>query len=148
MTRISLALTILFAGVVFAGIGTAATPPEQAVLDAEKSWSTAVVAGDAAALDRVLAADLSYGHASGALDNKESYIARIKSGAQKYVSLQYDEGTQVRLYGSSAVLIASAEINSVTDGKPNAQHLRFLHVYIREAGRWQLVAHQSVKLSK
>jgi len=143
MIRNSLLAVSLFAA------SLAAATPEQAVLDAEKTWSTAVVAGDTATLDRLLSADLSYGHASGALDNKKNYIGRIQSGAQKYVSVVYDEGKpDVRVYGLTAVLIASAEVTSLTDGKPNAQHLRFLHVYVRRGGQWQLVAHQSVKLPK
>jgi ketosteroid isomerase-like protein len=139
---------LIFLAVLFAAALLAATP-EQAVLDAEKSWSTAVVAGDTSTLDRVLGDDLSYGHASGAHDTKKTYIDRIRSGAQKYLSFQYDEGaTQVRVYGTTAVLIASAQIRSLTDGVENKQHLRFLHVYVRHNGDWQLVAHQSVKLPK
>jgi hypothetical protein len=125
-----------------------AATPEQSVLDAERAWSQAIVSGDAGTLERVLGDELSYGHASGAIDTKASYIGRIKSGAQKYVSFVYDAGQPAvpRVYGDTATLVALATATSLTDGKPNAKHLRFLHVFVKHGGQWQLVAHQSVEL--
>ena len=124
------------------------TSAEHAVLETERAWSAALVSGDAATLDRILGDELSYGHASGALDTKTSYVARIKSGAQKYVSFVYDAGQPPapRVYGNTATLVAAATATSITDGKPNVKHLRFLHVFAKRGGQWQLVAHQSVEL--
>jgi hypothetical protein len=128
----------------------AAATPEQSVIDTERAWSTAIVSLDTLTLEKILGDELSYGHASGAIDNKASYIGRIKSGAQKYVSFVYDPGQPAapHIYGDTAVLIASATATSNTDGKPNVKHLRFLHVYVNRNGAWQLVAHQSVELRK
>ena len=129
-------------------IALCAATPEQSVLSAEHAWSEAIVSGDAAALDRVLGDELSYGHATGAIDTKASYISRIKSGAQKYVSFVFDadQPPEPRIYGDTATLVASATATSITDGKPNAKHLRYLHVFVKRDGQWQLVAHQSVEL--
>jgi len=123
-----------------------AASPEQAVLAAEKEWARAIAASDSAALEHVLADDLTYGHGSGRTDTKATYIDRIKSGAQKYVSVVYDDGTKVRLYGNTAVVNCVARISSITDGKPNSMHLRMLHVFVKKNGIWQLAAHQSVYL--
>jgi ketosteroid isomerase-like protein len=125
-----------------------AATAEQAVLESERAWAAAVVSRDEQVLNRVLADELSYGHATGALDTKVSYISRIKSGAQNYVSFVFDAGQPAapRIYGDTAILIASATASSITDGKPNVKHLRYLHVYVKRAGRWQLAAHQSVEL--
>jgi uncharacterized protein (TIGR02246 family) len=121
---------------------------EQAVKSVERVWSKAVVAGDVATLERVMGNDLTYGHASGKTDTKRTYIERIQSGAQKYLSFQYDPGASVRIYGNTAVLNAVAQVSSLTDGKENSLHLRFLHVYVKKDGQWQLVAHQSVAIPK
>ncbi len=120
---------------------------EDAVRTAEKSFAMALVHQDAAALERLISPELSYGHASGKLDSKQTYIDRIRSGAQKYVSFKYDsEAPVVHVYGDTATLVASAQVQSVTDGQSNALHLRFLHVWIHSSAGWQLAAHQSVKL--
>lgn len=131
-----------------AAVSLMAASGEQSVLDIERAWSQSVVSGDTATLERVLGDELSYGHASGAIDTKASYIGRIKSGAQKYVSFAYDAGQPPapRIYGDTATLVASAMVTSLTDGKPNTKHLRFLHVFVKHGGQWQLVAHQSVEL--
>jgi ketosteroid isomerase-like protein len=142
----AIAICLLFLTAALSATTLSAASSEQAVRIAEKAFSDAIVAGDVATLEQVMADDATYGHASGNTDTKRTYIDRIRSGAQKYVSFHYDEGTQVRVYGDTAVVNASAEIRSVTDGKPNELHLRMLHVFVRRNGRWQLVAHQSVKL--
>ena len=111
--------------------GVCASPEEQSVLDAEKVWSTALTAGDARTLERVMGDDLTYGHASGNTDTKRTYIDRIRSGAQKYTAFRYDPGISVRVYGATALLNATAQVASITDGKPNAPHLRFLHVWVK-----------------
>jgi ketosteroid isomerase-like protein len=124
-----------------------APPPEDAVRAAEKSFATALTHQDAAALERLLSPELSYGHASGKLDSKRTYIDRIRSGAQKYLSFKYDsEPPAVHVYGDTATLVTSAQVQSITDGQPNAFHLRFLHVWVHGSAGWQLAAHQSVKL--
>lgn len=122
-------------------------PAELAIQSAEREFASALTRADVAALDRLLSADLSYGHASGKLDTKPTYIDRIRTGAQKYVSFQPDpQPPTIHVYGTTATAVASAEIASVTDGQPNSLHLRFLHVWVREKGGWKLVAHQSVRL--
>jgi ketosteroid isomerase-like protein len=124
-----------------------APPPEEAVRAAEKTFATALVHQDAAALEGLLSPELSYGHASGKLDSKRTYIDRIRSGAQKYVSFKYDSAPQVvHIYGDTATLVASAQVQSITDGQPNTLNLRFLHVWVHGGAGWQLAAHQSVKL--
>ena len=94
-----------------------------------------------------MADDLTYGHASGDIDTKTSYLARIRSGTLKYTLFQYDPGTAVRIYGESAVLNGTAQVNSTNDRKASNPHLRFLHVYVRKNGQWLLVAHQSARLA-
>ncbi len=136
----SLGLFLLFA------LPVLAAAPEQAVIDAEKSWGAAIVSGDMSALTKVIGDDLTYGHGNGKTDSKATYIERIRTGAQKYVSFDYDEGMRVRLFGDAAVVNESARVNSITDGVPNAPHLRILHVFVKRGGHWELVAHQSTKL--
>lgn len=138
-------LSILF---VLAGLAMAADKSADAVKAAEKSWASATVAGDEATLGKVLADDLTYTHSTGDTDNKAAYINNLKTGARKYHKLDHDS-MDVRLYGNTAVLTATAQVEtSQKGGSPAAAHLRFIHVWIFENGRWQLVAHQSLRLAK
>ena len=135
--------TILF---LVAGLALAADKSE-AVKAAEKSWAAATVAGDEAKLGQVLADDLTYTHSNGDTDNKAAYINNLKTGARKYHKLDH-ESMDVRLYGNTAVLTATAQVEtSQKGGSATPAHLRFIHVWIMQNGRWQLVAHQSLRLA-
>jgi len=135
--------TILF---VVAGLALAADKSAEGVKAAEKSWASATVAGDEATLGQVLADDLTYTHSNGDTDNKAAYISNLKTGARKYHKLDH-ESMDVRLYGNTAILTATAQVEtSQKGGSATPAHLRFIHVWVFENGRWQLVAHQSLRL--
>jgi len=137
-------LTILFG---LAALAAAADKSADAVKAAEKSWATATVAGDEATLKQVLADDLTYTHSTGDTDTKAVYINNLKTGERKYQKLNH-ESMDVRLYGNTAVLMATAQVETTQKGgSAMAAHLRFLHVWVFQNGRWQMVAHQSLRLA-
>jgi len=117
-----------------------AAAPEDAVKQAELSFTKAIVAKDAAALEKLLGDDLTYAHSDGHHDTKASYIDNLKTGKQKYDKAEAGD-LSVRVYGNTAVL--TGKWNLVTD-RPLA--LSILHVYVKRGGQWQLVAHQSARL--
>jgi ketosteroid isomerase-like protein len=53
---------------------------------------------------------------------------------------------QVRAYGSTAVVIGQVKVALVSGGQPKDMVLRFLDVWAKRAGKWQMVAWQSTKL--
>jgi ketosteroid isomerase-like protein len=131
---------------VAAGLAAAADRTADAVKAAEKSWATATVSGDEATLKQVLADDLTYTHSNGELDSKTVYINNLKTGARKYHKINH-EAMDVRVYGNVAVLNATAQVEtSQKGGTPSPAHLKFIHVWYLHNGRWQLVAHQSLRL--
>jgi uncharacterized protein (TIGR02246 family) len=132
---------------VAAGLAMAANKSVEAVKAAEKSWASATVAGDEATLSQVLADDLTYTHSSGDTDSKAAFINNLKTGARKYHKLDH-ESMDVRLYGNTAILTATAQVEtSQKGGSPAPAHLRFIHVWVLQNGRWQMVAHQSLRLA-
>jgi ketosteroid isomerase-like protein len=140
MMRLALTLSILV------GLAAAADKNADAVKAAEKSWASATVAGDEATLKQVLSDDLTYTHSNGETDTKAVFIDNLKTGARKYHKVNH-ESMDVRLYGNTAVLAATAQVEtSQKGGSVNPAHLRFIHVWVSQKGRWQLVAHQSLRL--
>lgn len=135
--------TILF---VAASLALAANNSGDAVKAQEKLWASATVAGDEASLKKVLADDLTYTHSNGDTDGKAAFIDNLKSGARKYHKVDH-ESMDVRVYGKTAVLTATAQIEtSQKGGNVAPAHLRFIHVWVLRNGQWQLVAHQSLRL--
>ena len=116
-----------------------------AVKAAEKAWADATVHNDRAGLDKVLSDDLAYIHSTGDIDTKKVFIANL-DGVRKYTKIEH-ENIEVREYGNTAVVMATANIATSAKGAaPAPAHLRFLHVWILRGGKWQMVAHQSLRL--
>ena len=139
--------TLLF-GALASGVLLAADGKTlEAVKSADRAWANATVKGDAAALQNLLADDLTYTHSNGETDTKKIYIDNL-TGARKYHKIEYDS-LEARLYanGNAAVVTAVVRIETSQKGGPvNPAHLRFIHMWIHQQGRWQLVAHQSLRL--
>ena len=122
---------------------TAQTPAEQAVRQVEDRRVKAMIDDDFAALDAVLADDLTYAHSSGALDTKASYLESLKSGKTKYLTFDRTPSV-VRLYGDTAVITGAATLSLRGQAAPFS--LRYTVVYVRRDGQWRMVAWQSTRL--
>lgn len=124
-----------------------AADPEAAIRDAEKGWANAVVARDFQALDKIFGDKLIYAHATGAIESKEQYLGRLRSGAQKYDTIVH-ESMRVVPYGDSAVSHSILRMTGISNGKPFNDHVMALHLWEKQAGSWRLVAHQTTKLAE
>src|SRR5438309_589180 len=63
------------------------TKEEQKVAAAVDALNKALVATDSIALDKLTTAELSYGHSSGKVENKQTFIHNALSDALKYLSI-------------------------------------------------------------
>ncbi len=124
---------------------TAPTKAEQAVMKFEQERVEALTQGDLAKLEPLLADDLTYTHSSGRVDSKEQFLESLKNGSVKYESMTHSN-VKVALYGNTAVMRGESELKLISGGRPVAFRIRFLNVYVKKAGRWQLSAWQSTRL--
>jgi ketosteroid isomerase-like protein len=143
MKKIFLTSLFLFAFVISAAAQN--NKIEQAIIQLEKEWVEALVKADAVALERIYSDTLTYTHSSAVTDSKASYIANLKTGKTKYVSLERED-VKVRVYGNTALHTSKTNISLVTDGKPNSFAVKMLHVYVKEGKDWRMVAHQTTRL--
>ena len=121
----------------------AETPEQIQALDRE--WAQACVQADLAKLEQILSDDLTYTHSSGQTQTKAEFIATVREGKTRYRSLEFLQ-SNVRLYGNSAVSNSEVRVNLTIDGKDVSVHPRFLHVWVKQNGHWQLAAHQGTKI--
>jgi ketosteroid isomerase-like protein len=120
-----------------------AAGPEDQVHDAAMGWMNAAVAQDAAALDRFLADDLQYAHASGSKQTKKEYIAAVAHGPAHYESFTLSD-LKVQPYGDHvAILTAYCDVKMAGQ---DSFRVRTLQVYTRNNGQWQMSAHQSARM--
>ncbi len=138
---------VLMLPVLFAALALAQTAgPEEEVRKAEKAWAAAVVARDYAALDRIFCDQLIYAHSTGAVEDKNEYVARLRKGAQRYDELSHEKMT-VKIHGDAAVVHAHVRMKGLSNGRPFDDRLMMLHLWVNHGGSaWRLAAHQTTKL--
>ena len=118
---------------------------EDEIRAAEKSWAAAVKARDYAALDKIFTPGLVYAHATGAIEDKEKYIGRLRSGAQRYEGITH-ENTKIIVYGDSAVAHSIMRMTGSNNAGPFNDHVMTMHLWVKQNGSWRLAAHQTTKI--
>lgn len=105
----------------------------------EKVWNEAHVRGDADALDRLWADDLTVAVPNMPVMTKQNAMGIARSGRikfQRYVT----SDIRVRVYGDAAVVTGLVERTRNLNGRDIDDKWRFTKVYIKQTGKWQVVA--------
>jgi ketosteroid isomerase-like protein len=102
---------------------------------------------DVAALNRILSDDLIYTHANGLQQTKAQLIGVLGSGDMKYESITPGDDIRVRIYNQAAVVTGRASIKIRAHGEEQTFKLCYLDVYVKQDGRWQMVAWQSSRVA-
>jgi ketosteroid isomerase-like protein len=114
-----------------------AAQAEREVRALEAARKDAIQAGDRAALESLYAADFRGVTSGGAQVGREEVIAALLRAKGKAAE---PEDLQVRIFGNVAVVTGRLRLAD------NGGTLRYLHVYVRRDGPWQLVAGQSTNV--
>jgi hypothetical protein len=120
------------------------TGKEGAVSAAVDALHKAMIAADKGALDRIAAAELSYGHSSGRLENKAEFIDAIVSGKSGFSTIDL-EGQTVNVVDGMAIV---RHLFHGTQRKSGDKVKLFnLTIWLQQKGEWKLVARQAAKLA-
>jgi ketosteroid isomerase-like protein len=148
MHRRQLSLLALAVGLLGALPAFAAEADEDAAVAKNVvAFRAAQIAADAKALDALCAAELSYSHSDGRVEDKATFIANATSGKSKFLSLAYDD-MKIRVVGNAAVVRFHwvGESASAADGKKSATNLHILMNWQKQGADWKLLSRASTKL--
>lgn len=112
---------------------------EQVIRQLAHERIQAQIDADAAALERIYAADFIGVGPSGAVRTKPQVISDFTSGDLKFQSITTDD-VQVRVYGNTAVETGRSTMNGQDKGQTVPRDTRFTRVWVKQQGRWRLVA--------
>lgn len=130
---------------------------EPAVRELEAQLGQAVVRGDRAFFERVLAADFTHTSHAGAFKTKAQWMSerkfRDKGATPEPATTQYDayvvDDLAVRVYGDTAVVTGRTRPSGRSvQGKAIAGRYRFLRVWVKRQGHWQAVAFQGTRIAE
>lgn len=117
---------------------------EQKIAERVNELRDAMIQGDSASLDKLTATQLSYGHSSGHVDNKTSFIRKLSSGQSDFVSINLSEQT-ITISRQTALVRHKLDAVTNDNGKSGEVHLLVLLVWQKTGKYWKLLARQAVK---
>src|SRR5215471_2323770 len=121
---------------------------EQAIIQVDHERIQAQINADAVALDRLYAEDFIGVGPSGTVRSKPQVISDFTSGTLKFQSITTDE-VQVRVYENTAVETGLSTMIGQDKGKTVPRDTRFTRVWVKQQGRWRLVAnHYSSRIQQ
>jgi len=117
---------------------------ELALLQIERDWSEAVMKKDAAALDKIMAADF-VGNDSGIIRNKKQAIRSLTSVSFKIESAALSDMKAI-VFGDTAVVHGLWATKSTTGGEHTSGRYRWTDTFAKLDARWQCVTGYSAKV--
>lgn len=142
MNMIRRVVCVLGALVALTGSAAFAGPKEE-VDAAEDARYQAMIDQDRAALAASLADEFVYHQPSGLIASKTSYLGQVIGGPTKiFKAERYD--VKIVLHGDVATAMGDTRLDIEINGKRIQPDLRYLNVWVKRDGRWQLAARQSV----
>jgi ketosteroid isomerase-like protein len=123
----------------------AASGGEADVAAAVEAFRKAMLANDRKQFEALCAEQLSYGHSSGRVQTQKEFIDEASSGKTTWKSITLTDQT-IQLAGSAAVVRFVFNGENVSDGKTNTVKIGVLMVWVKERGKWRLLARQGYKI--
>ena len=115
------------------------TRVEEAIRRLDNERIQAQINADALVLDRIYADDFIGVGPSGTVRAKPQVISDFTSGDLKFQSITTDD-VQIHVYGNAAVETGRSTMIGQDKGKAVPRDNRFTRVWVKQQGRWRLVA--------
>ena len=109
------------------------------------AWDKAIVRKDRAAIAANMADDFRSIDGAGTVETKPVFVDGLMDG-KLTIDPYTVEDFDVRLFGDVALLSGRTKMTGRFDGKPFTSHYRYIDVYAKRNGRWQIVSVQITRL--
>ena len=109
------------------------------------TFNRALKEQDYIALEGLYAGDYMLVRPDGSVLNKQEVLQDLRSGGLRFHSIELSQ-TEVRIYGSTALLSAECQAVSSRSGVENRSHFRLIAVYAQQGQSINLVHFQSTSL--
>lgn len=125
----------------------AQTKDEKAVAEAVETLRKTMVDPDKATLDRLTSVKLTYGHSSGKVEDKASFVNSLISKTSDFESITLSNQT-ILISGNTAIVRHNLDGATIDGGKPATVKLHVMLVWNQKGTSWQLLGRQAVKLAQ
>jgi ketosteroid isomerase-like protein len=111
---------------------------EAEVRAAAAAWDLAMVGNDADAIGRFMADEWVIVGSDGRVSDKRQFLAQISEGRLTHHTMTTEQA-EVRMYGATAVLIATGVSAGHYDGHAFEERERQSNVFVQHDGAWKCV---------
>jgi hypothetical protein len=118
-----------------------------AIRAAEQRRCAAMLANDGEALAALLDERLQFHHATGAVDDRAAYLAKIAGGRIRYAGIAWEEERVTALAPDVAMLTGRMVTDVSVEGVAKRLLNRVMTVWTKDGENWRLVAFQSTPLA-
>ena len=120
---------------------------QEAVAKALEAFRIAQAACNKDGLASLCAAELSYSHSNGYVEDKATFLANATNGKSTWVSLVY-ENPSIRIVGPAAIVRFHwlGEAEAIPDGKKSSTSLHILMNWQKQGTEWKLLSRAATKL--
>ena len=139
--------SLLFFMLTFTTMGLLAQKKEEAaVAEAVTRLNQAMIDANQIALEEFTSKSLSYGHSSGLVEDKDTYITSIVDGTFGFTSIDLTEQT-IAVNGDVAIVRHKFQAAADDKGKqPGSVKLSVMQVWQKQKGKWLLLARQAPRI--
>jgi ketosteroid isomerase-like protein len=114
----------------------------------EDTWRNAVLKGNIAAMDGLLADDYMAISPTGILQSKEQALASLRAGTVHFNAIDLSD-RKIRLYGTTALVTSRAEVKGTGPDGDMSGSYRYTRVYVKDArGAWRIVSFEASKIKE
>jgi ketosteroid isomerase-like protein len=154
---------LLLAGITVTGLVSAksddsrGSKAEREIRELESQLGRAVVKGDRAFFERALGEDFTHTSHSGQFKTRAEWMVENKfenregkpqPGKTHYEAFEVDD-LAIRIYGDTAVVTGrSTPKGRTAKGDPIRGKYRYLRVWVKRGGRWQVVAFEGTRIAE
>jgi hypothetical protein len=133
----------MLAAILAAAVMQVNLPPDLAA--AAHAYDLAQMHNDKAELERLLAPDYRLFNSGGQVQDKASFIADSTAPDFHIEPFKVDEPMET-VMGDTALLGGVATLKGVSGGQPFTMRLRFMDVWAKRGGHWQVVFTQATRV--
>jgi hypothetical protein len=120
----------------------------EAIRGLERDRFRAMVEGDGAALDTLLAENVSYVHTNGKRETKRQFIDAITAGRRRYRQIEIQSQDVVPAGKDTCIVSGRALIEMESKNGALLFPIAYTAVHVQaEAGQWQLLALQATRVA-
>ena len=139
MKKIILAIAVLFIGYI------SFSQTNAKLIEAAEKLRTTMIDPTKPALEKLLVDSLSYGHSSGKIDTKQTFVESLTSGKSDFVSIDITDQS-VHIDKNTGIIRHNLSAVTNDGGKPGTVKLHVLTVWVKKGNKWLLASRQAVKI--